>query len=541
MLLRDEDGSRLYTIASHGYDTEGIGSEIQVGEGIIGMAAARAEPMRIGNLGKMLAYARSIRRAYEESGVEAPGHEIPLPGLAEAQSQVAVPAIVLGQLVGVLVIESRAARRVHGRRRSVAHDRRDDGRERDRDRLGPERAEADVDAPSATSDACGVGAPRPRRRGAVLRGRRQHVPRRRLPHQGRRRPHPVGAARANERDGSEDFTNKEVRLDPTLELPEFRDNLESRLILLKRRLDERVGADPDREDRAGPVPPLGRDWTRARAGLVRSPRWPTPRASNASAETSDVDLTGRVVIVTGASRGIGKGLAIGLAAMGAKVVCAARTVDKHPDGLPGTIHETVARIEEAGGRALAVRCDIGIAEDIQHLIDTTIDEYDRIDVLVNNAMAPTRAAFAESTVDQWDESMRVNVRSLYLICRAVVPHMAATGGGSIINISSGGAGHESTPFMPPGYTIYTVAKAAMERFSTALAPELVDQGIAMQRAAARRGEDRAVGVRAGRGPRLEWLEDARSGRARRRYLSAPANWGYTGRVLDSTQFGAVWP
>ena len=63
LLLRDEDGSRLYTIASHGYDTEGIGSEIQVGEGIIGMAAARAEPMRIGNLGKMLAYARSIRRA----------------------------------------------------------------------------------------------------------------------------------------------------------------------------------------------------------------------------------------------------------------------------------------------------------------------------------------------------------------------------------------------------------------------------------------------------------------------------------------------
>jgi NAD(P)-dependent dehydrogenase (short-subunit alcohol dehydrogenase family) len=58
-----------------------------------------------------------------------------------------------------------------------------------------------------------------------------------------------------------------------------------------------------------------------------------------SPQTSDVDLTGRVVIVTGASRGIGKGLAIGLAGMGAKVVCAARTVDKHPDGLPGTIHE----------------------------------------------------------------------------------------------------------------------------------------------------------------------------------------------------------
>src|SRR5262249_39798873 len=108
LLLRDEDGSRLYTIATHGYTAEGIGSEVQIGEGGIGMAAARAEPMRIGNLGQMLAYARTVRRAYEETGVEAPGREIPLPGLPDAESQVAVPAMVLGELVGVLAIESAA-------------------------------------------------------------------------------------------------------------------------------------------------------------------------------------------------------------------------------------------------------------------------------------------------------------------------------------------------------------------------------------------------------------------------------------------------
>ena len=88
-------------------------------------------------------------------------------------------------------------------------------------------------------------------------------------------------------------------------------------------------------------------------------------------------------------------------------------------------------------------------------------------MLVNNAMAPTQALLAESTVDEWDESMRVNVRSLYVFTRAVTPHMVAAGGGSIVNISSHGAAHETTPFMPPGYLIYSVAKAALERFTSA--------------------------------------------------------------------------
>jgi NAD(P)-dependent dehydrogenase (short-subunit alcohol dehydrogenase family) len=261
----------------------------------------------------------------------------------------------------------------------------------------------------------------------------------------------------------------------------------------------------------------------------------------ASDQLHQVNLTGRVVIVTGASRGIGKGLALGLAQSGATVVCAARTVDTHPDGLPGTIHETVARIEEGGGTALAVRCDIGAADDIQHLADTTIDTYGRIDVLVNNAMAPTRSAFAASTVEQWDESMRVNVRSLYLFCQAVVPHMTASGGGSIINISSGGAGHESTPFMPPGYVIYAVAKAAMERFSTALAPELQDLGIAIN--ALRPGAVKTELSVFELGEDHDWTgwktPDAVVPAVA--YLSAPENWGFTGRVLDSTQFGTVWP
>ena len=80
------------------------------------------------------------------------------------------------------------------------------------------------------------------------------------------------------------------------------------------------------------------------------------------------DLRDRVVIVIGASRGIGKGLAIGLAELGATVVCAARSVQENPDGLPGTIHATVDAISTTGGRALAVQCDIGIEADITRLI-----------------------------------------------------------------------------------------------------------------------------------------------------------------------------
>ena len=82
-----------------------------------------------------------------------------------------------------------------------------------------------------------------------------------------------------------------------------------------------------------------------------------------------------------------------------------------------------------------------------------------------------------SSIDAWDESMAANVRSLFILAKLVVPHMAAEGGGSIVNISSGGADHAATAAMPPGFLAYSVAKAAMERFTTALAPEIAARGV----------------------------------------------------------------
>jgi NAD(P)-dependent dehydrogenase (short-subunit alcohol dehydrogenase family) len=254
-----------------------------------------------------------------------------------------------------------------------------------------------------------------------------------------------------------------------------------------------------------------------------------------------MELLDRVIIVTGASRGIGKGLATGLAALGASVVCAARTVEEEPGGLPGTIHATVAEIDAAGGRAIAVQCDIGEAADLKRLVATTAESFGRVDVLVNNAMAPTRAAFADSTVEMWDESMRVNVRSLYLLCREVVPHMVKAGGGSIVNISSGGAGHESTPYMPPGYVIYVVAKAAMERFSSALAPELRGYGITIN--ALRPGAVKTEHSTRELGPDHDWTGWATPDAVvpAVAFLAQQIDTDFTGRIVDSTQFGTAWP
>jgi hypothetical protein len=236
LLLLDEQGVRLFTIASHGYATAGIGSEVQVGEGVIGMTAARATPMRVGNLRQMTKYARSVRREFEQSGAIAAGREIPVPGLADAESQLSVPAMVLGQLVGVLVTESREPSAFAEEDEALlavvatmvasaieidwAHERSEDAAAP----TGARRPNAPVTPttmvrffPVDGSTFIGADYLIKGVAGRILWVLLQHY----------------------ERDGRDEFTNKEVRLDPSLELPEFRDNLESRLILLKRRLEER--------------------------------------------------------------------------------------------------------------------------------------------------------------------------------------------------------------------------------------------------------------------------------------------------------------
>jgi citronellol/citronellal dehydrogenase len=252
-------------------------------------------------------------------------------------------------------------------------------------------------------------------------------------------------------------------------------------------------------------------------------------------------LDGRVAIVTGASRGIGRGLAIGLADLGASVVVAARTEVQEPGAETGTIHATVDEIRAHGGTAVAQRCDIGSEADIDALIAAAVSSFGGIDVLVNNAMTEVRAAFVDSTPKQWDDSIRVNVRSLYVATRAALEPMKVRGGGSIINISSGAADPNIGSLMPPGYFIYSVAKAAMEKFSTALATELAPYNVAIN--ALRPGAVKTEHAARELGPDWDWTgwKEPRDVVPAVAYLAAQRAGGLTGRIVDSTQFGRTWP
>ena len=170
-------------------------------------------------------------------------------------------------------------------------------------------------------------------------------------------------------------------------------------------------------------------------------------------------LQGKVAIVTGAGRGIGKAIAAAFAREGASVVCSARSVE-----------EIDAVAEATGGKA--IRCDVGDEADIRHLIDATVDGYGRIDILVNNAGAVARLPVHELPVADWDHVMNVNLRGLFLCTKYALPSMLAQGCGCIINISSG-AGVVG----PPNRSAYAASKHGVMGFTKTLVAEYLHQGI----------------------------------------------------------------
>jgi citronellol/citronellal dehydrogenase len=144
-------------------------------------------------------------------------------------------------------------------------------------------------------------------------------------------------------------------------------------------------------------------------------------------------LKDKVVLITGASRGIGKQLAIRFAQEGANLILAARTVDASSSPFPGTIHETAAEVRALGVKALPVRCDLAIRSDLENLCRTAIAEFGRVDILINNAayFGPGHYdAFMSLSLEQWDTMIDVDLNAPVHACRLLLPGMIERGSGS---------------------------------------------------------------------------------------------------------------
>jgi len=182
-------------------------------------------------------------------------------------------------------------------------------------------------------------------------------------------------------------------------------------------------------------------------------------------------LDGKIAVVTGASRGIGKGVALELGVAGATVYVTGRTVDAAGSPLPGTVGATAEEVTQLGGHGIAVPCDHGEDEQIEALVARVREEQGRIDILVNNVFtAPEQSIFGGSFWDHptslWDDLFHVGCRAHYIASHAVAPMMVERKEGLIINISS---------FAGAAYVfnvVYGVGKAAVDRMAKDMAVEL---------------------------------------------------------------------
>lgn len=191
-------------------------------------------------------------------------------------------------------------------------------------------------------------------------------------------------------------------------------------------------------------------------------------------------LDGKVTIVTGASRGIGKATSLLFAKEGAKVVCAARTMSEGKHMLEGSLSSTVAEIKKAKGTALAVATDVSDEESCMHLVETAKKEFGLVDVLVNDAALSYFIPIKDYPTKRWVRAFSVNVHGPFMLSKLVLPDMIARHHGAIVNVSSGAAiGPGRGPYQTTGGggTMYGATKAAVERFSQGLAEEVYQYGI----------------------------------------------------------------
>jgi citronellol/citronellal dehydrogenase len=192
------------------------------------------------------------------------------------------------------------------------------------------------------------------------------------------------------------------------------------------------------------------------------------------------ECTGKVAVVTGASRGIGAAIAIRLAAAGARVAAVARTLDPDPRYV-GTLRDTVNAIAGAGGDAVAIPADLSRSDDRQRLVTEVERQLGPIDILVNNAAVTHLARIEDFPARRLDLMLDVQVRAPFELAQLVLPGMYERGSGWVLNISSRAAIHPDGPpfdeIHTKGFAVYGLCKAALERFTTALAAEGYAHGV----------------------------------------------------------------
>ncbi|MGH9008019.1 MAG: SDR family NAD(P)-dependent oxidoreductase [Acidimicrobiales bacterium] len=195
------------------------------------------------------------------------------------------------------------------------------------------------------------------------------------------------------------------------------------------------------------------------------------------------ELSGKVAVVTGASRGIGAAVAERFAGAGAAVAVTARTANEGDHPFEGSLATVVSKITEDGGKAIAIAADLSDQSDRRRIIDTATKDLGPIDILVNNAAITYFEPVTEFNEKHYRLMFEVQVRAPFELTQLVLPGMRERKSGWIVNISSGAGRH---PVGPPyqgrrggGGTVYGMCKAALERFTTGLASEVYEDGISV--------------------------------------------------------------
>jgi len=187
-----------------------------------------------------------------------------------------------------------------------------------------------------------------------------------------------------------------------------------------------------------------------------------------------MSLKNKTVLITGASRGIGKAIALRLAREGANIVIAAKSVEENSK-LGGTIFSAAGEVEKAGGQALAVQCDIRFEEQVQNVIDKAAEKFGGLDILVNNASAISLTATEQTDPKRFDLMHDINVRGTFFVTKACIPHLKKSSNAHILTLSPP---VNLNPKWLKGHIAYTLTKYNMSMMAMAWAAELKQYNIA---------------------------------------------------------------